>query len=466
MLLTISYSQQPATDLGYLLYKNPSRPQTFELNHGKAHVFYPEASKEKCTVALLLDIDPIDLARGKKGSTGEGGLFDYVNDRPYVASSFLSVAMSRVFGTAMSGKSKDRPELAEKALPLQAKIVMLPCRGEEGIIQRLFEPLGYKVTVDSYHLDEKFPEWGKSKYYTVMLDGNVTLKNLLNHIYVLIPVLDSDKHYWVGEDEIDKLLRHGEGWLVNHPEKNLITSRYLKRKRSLINLAFEKLMEEDIVQEDDEEQEVNNQQEPETKLNLNQQRLGTVVAALKGTGSKRVIDIGCGEGSLISLLLKDKNFEQVTGVDVSYTVLERAKEKLKLDRLPEMQRKKVELFQGSLIYRDKRFSGYDAATVVEVIEHLDENRLTAFEKVLFNFARPQTIVVTTPNKEYNMNYANLSEGSMRHKDHRFEWTRKEFGEWASKTADRYGYKARFIQIGDIDTEFGSPTQMAIFTLAK
>jgi 3'' terminal RNA ribose 2''-O-methyltransferase Hen1 len=479
MILTITYtrdawramqqsgmtSQSPATDLGYLLYKNPSRPQTFELNHGKAHIFYPEATKERCTAALILDIDPIDLARGKKGSSGESGLFDYVNDRPYVASSFLSVAMSRVFGTAMSGKSKDRPELVEKALPFQAKIMMLPCRGEEGIIHRLFEPLGYKVTVEEYMLDEKFPEWGKSKYYTVSLEGEVRLQYLLNHIYVLIPVLDAEKHYWVGEDEIEKLLRHGEGWLTGHPEKNLIAGRYLKRKRSLINQALERLVEDSDVMEDEEEQnESLLYEETEKKLNLNQQRLGTVVAVLKSVNAKRVIDFGCGEGNLLSILLKDKSFEQIAGVDVTYNVLERAKDKLKIDRLPEMQRKRINLFQGSLTYRDKRFSGYDAATVIEVIEHLDENRLAAFEKVLFKFARPQTAIVSTPNKEYNMHYSNLFEGDMRHRDHRFEWSRREFEMWAVKVAENYGYNVKFVQIGDVDNEFGSPTQMGVFTL--
>jgi 3' terminal RNA ribose 2'-O-methyltransferase Hen1 len=466
MLLTITYTQPPATDLGYLLYKNPSRPQTFELNHGKAYIFYPEATNERCTAALLLDIDPIDLARGKKGSSGEGGLFDYVNDRPYVASSFLSVAISRVFGTAMSGKSKDRPQLAEKELPLQARIVMLPCKGEEGIINRLFEPLGYKVNIEGYMLDEKFPEWGKSKYYTVSLEGKVRLQDLLNHIYVLIPVLDSKKHYWVGEDEIDKLLQHGDGWLVNHPEKGLITGRYLKRKKSLINKAFERIVEEDVTEskEDEEPEELLQQEKPEKKLNLNQQRLGTVIAALKSVNSKSVIDIGCGEGKLISLLLKDKSFEQITGVDVSHSVLERAKDKLKLDRLPETQRKRVNLFQSSLTYRDKRFSGYDAATVVEVIEHLDENRLEAFEKVLFKFARPKNIIISTPNREYNKHYGNLFEGDIRHKDHRFEWTRNEFVTWAEKVADCYGYSVKFIQVGEIDSEYGSPTQMGVFTL--
>ena len=465
MLLTITYTQRPATDLGYLLYKNPSRPQTFELNHGKAHVFYPEVTNERCTAVLLLDIDPIDLARGKKGSSGEGGLFDYVNDRPYVSSSFLSVAISRVFGTAMSGKSKDRPELSEKELPFQVRIVMLPCRGEEGIINKLFEPLGYKVTVEDYILDEQFPEWGKSRYYTVTLGGVVRLQDLLNHIYVLIPVLDSEKHYWVGEEEIEKLLRHGEGWLANHPAKEMIAFRYLRRKRSLVNKAFERLSEGEAAPE--EEQNIVPQQkeeEPEKKMNLNQQRLGTVVTALKNVNAKRVIDIGCGEGHLLSLLLKDRGFEQITGVDVSYSVLERAKDKLKLDRLTEMQKKRINLFQGSLTYRDKRFSGYDAATVVEVIEHLDENRLAAFEKVLFKFAKPQTVIVSTPNKEYNMHYTNLFEGDMRHRDHRFEWTRDEFKIWSEKIAERYGYTVRFIQIGEIDAEYGSPTQMGVFTL--
>ncbi|KNY25193.1 3' terminal RNA ribose 2'-O-methyltransferase Hen1 [Pseudobacteroides cellulosolvens] len=490
MILTITYKQSPATDLGYLLYKNPYRPQTFELSHGKAHVFYPEVTDERCTIALILDIDPIDLARGKKGSSGEGGLFDYVNDRPYVASSFLSVAISRVFGTAMGGKCKDRPELAQKPLPLEAKIVMLPLRGEEGVFKRLFEPLGYEVIYEGIDLDEKFPEWGKSRYYNLTIKGEVRIQELLNHIYVLIPVLDTDKHYWVGDDEIEKLLLHGEGWLNKHPEKGFIAGRYLKRKRSLINKAFERLMEGVIAAEDDGEglddtssnndllenesksQMLENQSKdesivddkPERKLNLNQQRLGTVISVLKSANARRVIDIGCGEGKLLSLLLKDRSFEEIAGVDVSYSVLERAMDRLKMERLPQMQKNRIKLFQGSLTYRDKRFQGYDAATVIEVIEHLDIGRLKAFEKVLFQFARPKTVIVSTPNKEYNLNYQKLPEGDLRHRDHRFEWTRSEFLEWADGITNRYGYKVRFIEIGEVDEAYGSPTQMGVFTL--
>src|SRR5262244_3970352 len=147
MLLTITTTHQPATDLGFLLHKNPSKVHSFEMSFGKAHLFYPEATPERCTAALLLDVDPVGLVRNRRGPAGAGGTLDqYVNDRPYVASSFLSVAISRVFGSALGGRSKDRSELAQTAIPLTAKISALPCRGGEGFLRRLFEPLGYQVT--------------------------------------------------------------------------------------------------------------------------------------------------------------------------------------------------------------------------------------------------------------------------------------------------------------------------------
>ena len=123
MLLNITYEGNDTTKIGYLLYKNPSRPQIVDLNHGKAYIFYPELSDERTTISLLLDIDPIDLARGKVGST-VGGLFDYVNDRPYVSSSFMSTAISRVFGTAMTGRADDYQELSDSPLNLTAEITM------------------------------------------------------------------------------------------------------------------------------------------------------------------------------------------------------------------------------------------------------------------------------------------------------------------------------------------------------
>ncbi|MDR2615398.1 MAG: 3' terminal RNA ribose 2'-O-methyltransferase Hen1, partial [Oscillospiraceae bacterium] len=456
-------------DLGYLLYKNPYRPQTFELSHGKAHIFYPEISDGRTTAALLLDIDPIDLARGKVGSQG-GGLFDYVNDRPYVSSSFLSTAISKVFGTAMTGRADAHQELSDSPLDLTATVTMLPCRGEQEKIGGVFEPLGYEVSYEAFVLDETFPDWGDSKYVNLTVRGRVRLRDLLKHLYVLIPVFDRQKHYWVGADEVEKLLRIGEDWLPNHPERAYITGRYLNRRRSLVNMAFERLAAADAVGgevSDAETDESEKQEEPpDKKMNLNTQRLGSVVAALKNCGAKRVIDLGCGEGGLLTLLVKERQFVHITGVDVSHVALERASAKLKLERAGDSLRERVELMQGSLTYKDARFSGYDAACVVEVIEHLDIPRLTAFERVLFEYARPPVVILTTPNREYNANYENLYEGELRHGDHRFEWTRAEFRHWANTTAEKFGYTARFSEIGDADEKYGAPTQLGVFTLCE
>ena len=475
MLLTITYTGQNTTELGYLLYKNPSRPQVFELNHCKAYVFYPEASDKRTTAALLIDVDPIDLAKGKVGTSG-GGLFDYVNDRPYVSSSFMSTAISRVFGTAMTGRADDYQALSDSKLDLTATVTMLPCKGEHEKLNSVFEPLGYTVCNETFIADEKFSEWGESKYVNLTISGNVRLRDLLKHLYVLIPVFDRQKHYWVGSEEVEKLLRHGEDWLPNHPEKPYITGRYLNRRRSLINLAYNKLaatdtpddegeVAADVLEVTDKEgiAEADEQEKAEKRQSLNTQRLGSVIAALKSRGVKRVIDIGCGEGQLLSLLVKEKQFTNVTGVDVSHIALEKASRKIKLERAGDYLRDRAQLFQGSLTYKDTRFEGYDAACVIEVIEHLDIPRLTAFERVLFEFAKPPVIILTTPNREYNEKYEYLNEHSLRHSDHRFEYTREEFREWAIKTAEKFGYIVIFSEIGESDENLGAPTQMGIFT---
>ncbi len=464
MLLTITTTHQPATDLGYLLHKNPARLHSFELSFGQAHVFYPEANADCCTAALLIDVDPVGLVRNRKGPSGEGGTLDqYVNDRPYVASSLLSVAISRVLNTALGGRSKDRPELAQTQIPLQAKLSVVPCRGGEKFLRRLFEPLGYQVAAERHSLDEAFPEWGESAYYTVELAGNVRLQDLLTHIYVLIPVLDNEKHYWVGDDEVEKLLRHGAGWLPSHPEKEEITKRYLKYRRDLAHEALARLVDEETPDPDVTEAVHNSEEEAvEQRLNLNEQRLNAVVAALKSANARRVLDLGCGEGKLLRVLLADRTFEQIVGVDVSLRALELAHDRLRLDRMPDRQRARIALLQGSLMYRDKRLAGFDAAAVVEVVEHLDEPRLAAFERVLFEFARPATVVLTTPNVEYNALFDNLPAGKFRHKDHRFEWTRAQFREWAEAIASKYGYAVRFLPVGPEDAVAGAPTQMAIF----
>ena len=464
MLLTITTTHQPAIDLGYLLHKNPAHLHTFPLAFGQAHVFYPEADADRCTAALLLDVDPVGLVRNRRGPSGEGGTLDqYVNDRPYVASSFLSVAISRVLGSALGGRSKHRPDLAQTKIPLQARISVLPCRGGENFLRRLFEPLGYEVVAERHPLDESFPEWGDSSYFTVQLTGEVRLQDLLTHLYVLVPVLDNEKHYWVGDDEVEKLLRHGSGWLSSHPEREEITRRYLKYRRDLAREALARLTEDEAPDVDVTEAIHDSEEEAvERTVNLNEQRLNTVLAALKSANAKRVLDLGCGEGKLLRALLADRAFDEIVGVDVSHRSLEVAHERLRLERMPDRQRQRIKLIHGSLMYRDKRLFGFDGAAVVEVIEHLDEPRLAAFERVLFEFAKPATVVLTTPNVEYNARFETLPAGKFRHKDHRFEWTRNEFEDWANAIANRFGYAVRFLPVGPEDEALGAPTQMAVF----
>ncbi len=463
MLLSLTTTSTPATDLGYLLHKNPARAQSFTLSFGAAHVFYPEVSPELCTAALLLDVDPVALVRSQSARSGEGrSLTQYVNDRPYVASSFLSVAIAQVFGSALGGRCKDKPEAAAIALPLEARLDVVPSRGGEELIRRLFEPLGYAVQVTPYVLDDQFPEWGQSPYFSVTLTATIRLADLLTHLYVLIPALDTGKHYFIGDAEVEKLVQRGEGWLAAHPEKEAIVRGYLKQRYSLVRDALEQLTQSEPQIDELGEQHDREEESVERKISLHTQRLDAVLAALKASGAKKVLDLGCGEGRLLSLLLGERQFTDILGMDVSYRALEIAQDKLKLDRLPPMQRERISLVHGSLIYRDKRLEGFDAAAVVEVIEHLDPPRLAAFERSVFEFARPGTVVITTPNAEYNPKFETLPAGKFRHKDHRFEWTRAEFAAWGNRLAGRFGYTVRYLPLGPEDAEVGAPSQMAIF----
>lgn len=464
MLLTITTTHRPAHELGFLLHKHPERFQSFDLSFGRAHAFYPEAGPERCSACLLLDVDAVAMVRGKNVEQ-TFLLGQYVNDRPYAASSFLSVAISQVFGSALQGRCKDRPALAASALPLTARLDVLPVRGGEPFLRRVFEPLGYEVEAVCYPLDEKFPEWGESPYFSVVVRKTTTLSGLLTHLYVLIPVFDGRKHYYVGHDELQKLLAKGEGWLAGHPEKDEIARRYLRFKPSLYRLALARLVQEEEpveAEEDGQRPQEQAEQVLEKPLSLNEQRRGAVVAALRASGAERVLDLGCGAGSLIRELLKDKQLREIVGMDVAVRSLEASQRRLKLERLPPTQADRVKLIHGSLMYRDKRLEGFDAAAVVEVVEHLDPPRLSAFERVLFEFAKPRTVVLTTPNREYNVTWETLPAGQLRHPDHRFEWTRQEFHDWAQAVAGRFGYAVRFLPVGPEHETLGPPTQMAIF----
>jgi len=471
MLLSISTTHDPPTDLGYLLHKHPDRVQSFELAFGKAHVFYPDSDSQRCTACLMLDVDPIGLVRGKKG---ERTLDQYVNDRPYVASSMLAVAIAQVYGTALAGNCKDRPALVTTPIPLEARIPSLPCASGEELLRRLFEPLGYRVSVTAHASNVPGEPSVQPTLFGIELAATKTLSDLLSHLYVLIPVLDNEKHYYVGDDEVAKLMRHGEGWLAQHPERELIAHRYLKYRRTLADDAIKQLREQDgesprVIDEDSPEDP--REAATENKLSLHQQRHNTILSVLQTHGARKVVDLGCGEGRLMRELVKHRNFEKIIGLDVSHRSLEIAADRLRLDRLPPRMRERIELLHGSLMYRDQRVDGVDAGVLCEVIEHMDEPRLEALEKVVFAALKPELVIVTTPNSEYNAMWDSLTAGSMRHKDHRFEWTREQFQIWAKSICARFGYTYEFQQIGESGTtsdgrEVGSPTQMGVFVRAS
>ena len=447
MLLTLTTTHRPATDLGYLLVKHPGKVHSFDVPTGTAYVLYPEAEDDRCTAALLLDVDPQRLRAQKDAFE----LSQYVNDRPYAASSLLAGALAKVFRSALRGASKDRPELAAVPLPLEVRVPVV--RGTVELVTRLFAPLGWTVTATPIPFEPQIG--GDSRYVDLLLTGQVRVADALNHLYVLLPVLDDGKHYWVAPDEIEKLLRSGEGWLAGHPEKVLIARRYLAHRRSLATTALELLDADQPVTEEEAELPV------ARRAPLAEQRRDAVLAALAEVRAARVLDLGCGGGALLAALLKDRGFTEIVGADVATRPLEQAARRLRLDRLPERQKDRVRLIQTALTYRDDRLRGFDAAVLMEVIEHVDLPRLPALETAVFGHAKPGAVVVTTPNVEYNVHYEGLT--GMRHSDHRFEWTRAEFAAWADRVAAEHGYTVTIRGVGDPHPETGAPTQLALFT---
>lgn len=480
-MITITTTMDPATDLGFILHKHPDRIQSFDITYGKAHVFYPEANREQCTVALIVDIDPMKIAgRGNNRQLPEQALQDYVNDRPYAATSHLSSAMMDLFSTAISGRCNARPELPQTVMPLTATVASLPCRHNDALIHRFFGPLGYDVTAESIPLDDRFPQWGASRFYNVTLHAGTTVQLLLKHLCVLIPVLDNSKHFDVNEDEIKKFMRLAEGWIETHPERELITRRYLRHRRRLVekaNAAIQQLIDDlpeesqnpdaedhdDRTGNDDDSRREPIEADIEKPMRLSDLRIAAVMDELRNTKAKTVVDLGCGEGELLPYLLAEPEFSKIVGSDVSPFALDAAARRVKTRQMTPTERQRVELVQSSLIYRDQRLHGFDAAVAMEVIEHLDPPKVGAFTQVVLGEARPGTLIVTTPNVEYNQLFAIMRTSGLRHRDHRFEWTREEFRAWAEAAAGRHEYDVAISGIGNADEQHGQPTQMAVFT---
>ncbi len=377
-------------------------------------------------------------------------------------------------------------------LPLIVRVPTLTCGGGPDLVRRLFAPLGWEVGSRAVPLDPELDGWGDSRYVDTTLRGELRVADALTHLYVLLPVCAGAKHYRVGSDEVDKLLRVAADWLPAHPERDLITRRYLAHRGAFVRSALERLAEVDdalVSDLDDalapdrvtapvtpEEQDAVDATSPdqaadppgdtgpdgERPPSLARQRHAAVLAALHAEGARRVVDLGCGGGALLRVLLDDPSFTEILGVDVSTGALQVAARRLRLDRMPDRRRDRIALRQSALTYTDASLTGWDAAVLMEVIEHVDPERLPALEHAVFGAARPDSVLVTTPNVEHNVRFETLETGRFRHPDHRFEWTRGQFREWADRVGAEHGYAVRYAGIGADDDEVGPPTQMAVF----
>ncbi|MEL6898420.1 MAG: methyltransferase, partial [Planctomycetota bacterium] len=392
----------------------------------------------------------------------------------------------------------------ETPLPLRIELGALPVRGKESMVQQIFEPLGYEVQTSAMPLDNQFPEWGNSPYQHVVLKGTLPLHLALKHLYVLLAVFDKQKHYYISDDEVGKLLAKGEPWLSSHPMRDVITRRYLRQSGGLVRTALDNMSiqhPEDFKPQIDPESPADSAAEPTNSTthgehsgnspqatSLNTLRHMAIVDAVIQSGAKSALDLGCGEGKLLRRFADEKQLTRIVGIDVDVQTLRIAARRLRLESrqgfgsepveweslpndhgnpnvgegLADTPASRIHLLQGSLMYSDSRMKSFDAAVMCEVIEHLDPPRLSAMEYVVFADANPPRVIVTTPNAEYNAVWENLPAGTMRHRDHRFEWTRNQFQNWAERVAEKYGYTVNYQGIGSEHEEHGHPTQMATF----
>lgn len=492
MLLTVATTAQPdASDFGYLLHKHPGRLQEFELSFGRAMTFYPEANAARCEAALHVEVGEVDRATDRRGRGANDSA--YVSDRSHAAGSYLPSAIMRVFGTALTGRCDSRPGLAASAIPLEIVATPVACRSRATAAD-LFGPLGWEVEEIALPLDPAFPEWGDSPHRRIRLRGVVRLSEALRQVCVLLPVLDGQKHYYVADDEVRKLLHLGEGWLEGHPLRHLIVRRYLRQSRELVLSAESALADllpapdaaptDDVAVNEAPDGEVPDDEAPgvqalgvepsarpvpfsppatDGRMGLQEARIAAAVARLKAAGSRRVADLGCGEGDLILALLADPAFAEVVGVEPSPHGIARASKRL--ERLPEAWRHRARLIQGAATYPDARLAGFDAFVLLEVIEHIDPWRLPLLEEAVFGPSGPPTVLLTTPNRDFNALFPGLEGGRLRHGDHRFEWGRDEFKGWADAVAARRGYAVETFFVCDEVDGLGGPTQGAAFTRA-
>lgn len=457
MLINITVTGENAKALSYILWKNPEHIFDREFSSGHVVVFFSEYSDQKATASMLVLVDTVGMVRSEWGKMSSS----YVDHRPYAASSITSVALKEAYSSAFAGKSEtaEIDAIIKQKLPVEIELSSVWTKGGVQNVHDFFEPINYAVKAEKLPYESKWLK-SDSNVFNITLTGMQTIPDLLRHLYVLLPALDNKKHYFVDGNEIAKLLSHGEGWLETHPHKERIVSRYLIHRHNLIEEALEQLTE-DILDEDTEE---GTEEAVERPIRLQEERLQTALAVLRtlDPAPLKLGDLGCGSGDFIRLIENDRAFPEVIGMDVSSKALQLAEKRLHLDRRNAWQMPKISFIHGSLVYKDSRLKGLDAILLLEVIEHIDAAKLPIIEYNIFEFLSPGYVFVSTPNQEYNSLFPSIEKNALRHRDHRFEWTRNEFKQWSDAIAVKYSYEVEFFNIGPCDDNLGAPTQMAVF----
>jgi 3' terminal RNA ribose 2'-O-methyltransferase Hen1 len=443
MQLTIQASGDNVQAISYLLAKNPNN--LYERNH-KGHLvrlFYSKFTETELEVTIFVTPDPIEMVKNNSNSYD---ITHYINDREFAVSSIFCSFIRSALGTALNGQPKEE-HLKWVNHPFSFNFEFGPVVSSlsDEKLMNLFEPIGYEVTINRPEIEYSFPIKTKSSARYLSIKGMKTLQEGLRHLFVLIPVIDNYKHYFIDEKEIEKLERYGEGWLEQHPLRDLIYRQALRFKE-IYSLVENSSKDEKKV-------------EPVKKVRLNELRYEKIVNAVSQMKPRSVVDFGSGEGKLSVQLGFVEGITEILAVEPSESASLKA-----LERFNKVKNKEKfvipELLWGSLFYYDERLKDKDVIILCEVIEHIDETRLPKAMDTLLHDYQPGALIITTPNREYNELYD--MEEHLRHNDHRFEWTRAEFRQWCTERNYSNDYELLFDGIGEEHPSHGFPTQMCIF----
>lgn len=446
MQLTIRATGQDAKVISYLLAKNPNNLYERSVNGHFIRMFYSQFAEEEVEVTFFVTPDPIGL------SSNQSEIYDitsYINDREFVVSSIFCTFLRTALGTALNGKPKeDYISWVNHSFPLEFSFGPLASNLSNLEIEELFQPLGYEVAITYGEVNYRVNIKKKSTARYITLKGLTTLQKGLRQLFVLIPVLDNYKHYYIDEKEIEKIERYGEGWLDTHPQRQFILKQALRFKEvySLVERQSEEKQNTEV----------------EQKVRLNDLRYEKIIQKVNEFKNRdTIVDLGSGEGKLSVKLGFVDGVKEILAVEPSESESIKA-----LKRFEKVQEKENFVMPkqiiGSLFYYDERLKNKDIIILCEVIEHIDAYRLPKIMRTILHDYRPKVLLITTPNKEYNEVYQ-LGDGAHRHSDHRFEWTREEFSDWCETQSEASEYNVTFDGIGEEHELYGYPTQMCIFT---